>query len=150
MIPISLQNVNPKIELDLAVWKRFVERALGYIGRKGSGVNIVFMTSQMIRALNKKYFRKDRATDVIAFPEERAGFPDSGFDRKHLGEIAVSTDKARVNAREYSCDFEFELARYVIHGLLHLCGEKDTSLEKRRKMRNKEDELLEKTKDIFI
>ncbi len=142
MALINLQNLNPKIELDLGFFKRFASKVLELMNLDESEVNVLLVTSQRIRGMNQRYFGRDKATDVIAFPANEDGFPDVGHENVFLGDIAISTDRALVNSREYSTEFREELARYIVHGLLHLTGEEDTTPDKRKKMKKKEDELL--------
>ncbi len=67
-----------------------------------------------LRRLNRQFLRKDCPTDVLAFPEPG---PD-GF----LGEIAISVERAKVQARAYGHRLEEEIAILMLHGLLHLTG----------------------------
>jgi len=88
-------------------------------------VNVIFVTNQYIRGLNRRYLRRDRPTDVMAFPMADSRWPT---DRREseignlLGEVYVSRDQARLQAKEYGATCSEELRRLVLHGLLHLCG----------------------------
>lgn len=145
---INVQNLAGRTDLDRGRVKKLAGRVMDILKINGCSVNIDLMTSQRIRALNRRYFGKDRATDVIAFPGGESDFPVTGSQMRHLGDIAISVDRARVNARSYSESFSRELARYVIHGLLHLSGETDTTRVARKKMKDKENKLLEKVVGI--
>lgn len=145
MVRINLQNLDPSSDVDLPRLKCLAGKAVSLMGFRPSRVNITLMTSQRIRALNRRYLGKDRATDVIAFPGGDDAFPGvGGTEGSFLGDIAISTDRARVNARAFGESFERELARYIVHGLLHLSGEVDTTPRERAKMKKKEDSILEK------
>jgi len=107
------------------------------------------MSSQRIRVYNRKYFKKDKATDVIAFPAgESIVSNHEARSTKHefLGDIAISTDRAKHNAKIYGTSFLEETVLYVIHGVLHLLGYEDTSLEKRDLMKAKENEIFQRVK----
>lgn len=67
-----------------------------------------------IRALNRSWRKKDEATDVLSFPMSA----DEGL----LGDVVISLDTARRQAKEYKNPLEHELVRYLAHGLLHLLG----------------------------
>jgi probable rRNA maturation factor len=73
-----------------------------------------------IRTLNRMWRRKDKATDVLSFP---AGDPPPGATGpRHLGDIIVSLDTARRQARAHRRSLNDELDLYLAHGLLHLLG----------------------------
>lgn len=117
--------------------------------RDNAELNIIFLSSQKIRALNRAYLGTDTATDVLAFPPggtrvREKGKRVKGKEREFLGDIAISSDRASANARIYGTRFTEELALYVIHGTLHLLGYEDATEEGRAAMRRKENELLQK------
>ena len=73
-----------------------------------------------IRTLNRMWRRKDRPTDVLSFP---AGKPPPGSTGpRHLGDVIVSLDTARRQARAHGRSLNEELDLYLAHGLLHLLG----------------------------
>lgn len=110
------------------------------VKKTNAEINIIFVSNQKIRALNRAYLGKDRATDVIAWE----GSPVGPETKKFSGDIAISSDMAFRNAAVFGTTFREEIALYVIHGILHLAGYDDTTTSGREKMRRKEDELLQK------
>jgi probable rRNA maturation factor len=120
--------------------------------------------TEEITRLNWEFLRHEGSTDVISFdhhelkaqsspggPEEagqvasRREFAKAGA-LKHpgsfYGEIFISVDEAVVQARRFGTTWESELARYVIHGLLHLVGYDDLEPQARRRMKREEGRLL--------
>lgn len=85
--------------------------------REGASVSqsaaVILCSDYMIRKLNKRYRGKDKATDVLSF---------YFGDRDLLGEVYISPQRAKVQARRYGVSYEDELKRLLIHGLLHLMG----------------------------
>ena len=146
---IRLENLNPKRKVDLSILKDAASVAARHVWKGSAEINIVLVSNQKIRALNRRYLADDRATDVMAFP---CGVPEKFMRGKFSpksafrGDIAISSDKAVENAGLYDTSVIAELKRYVIHGVLHLAGFEDHSGSKRDVMRRKEDEILEKTK----
>lgn len=99
-------------------------------------IELIFVSNDEIKILNKEHRDIDKATDVLSFPLE--------FDMPNmpLGSIVISIDYVEEKAKEYNHSFEDELKLLFIHGLLHLLGfdhEVDNG-----EHRQKEEELIEK------
>ena len=98
-------------------------------------VSVLLTDNKKIRAINKKYLGHDYATDVISF----------GLDEKNfLGDVVVSVEMARQKARELGIPFKEELARYLVHGVLHLIGYRDKTRRDYSKMHKKQEHILKK------
>jgi len=92
---------------------RSAQRAVGLAGE----VNVLLTSNQRMRNLNRKFRGKDKPTDVLSFPASPVN--------NHVnvaGDIAVSLDIARENARNLGHSLETELKILFLHGLLHLAG----------------------------
>ena len=109
-------------------------------------LSVTFVTRQRMRSLNKKYLRRDYGTDVLAFELENPVPIRNKAVRKGkmiTGEIIISTDAVLQNARIYSTSLAREAVLYVVHGILHLLGYDDHKQGKIKKMRNKEQVLID-------
>lgn len=95
-------------------WPDFGKNILKQIGREGSSATIAFVSDRKSRELNRTFRGIDKPTDVLSFPSG-----DSGPD---LGDIAVSIETAKIQARQNGLSLEREIAQLILHGLLHLCG----------------------------
>jgi probable rRNA maturation factor len=84
-----------------------------------TAVNVVFVNDRRIHELNRRFLKRDRPTNVISFNCDEPHLPG---ESRLLGEVYVSRDRARVQAREYGVSYASELRRLVLHGLLHLLG----------------------------
>lgn len=82
-------------------------------------VNVVFVTDQRIHELNRRFLKRDRPTNVISFNCNEPHLPG---EPQLLGEVYVSRDRARAQAREYGVSYASELRRLTLHGLFHLLG----------------------------
>lgn len=80
-------------------------------------VTIVLATDRAIRALNRKYRGKDRPTDVLSF-----AIGDGLTSGEPFGDVVISVETARRQAREYEASLRTEMLRLLVHGTLHLCG----------------------------
>jgi len=109
------------------------EIADGY-GKKTGDIAYVFCDDQKILEVNNQYLEHDYYTDIITF--------DYTTGNTISGDIFISLDTVKSNADEYGADFETELHRILIHGILHLCGNDDKSPELRADMTNKENKAL--------
>jgi probable rRNA maturation factor len=92
---------------------------------RGRVISCLIADDAELRRLNKKYRRKDCATDVLSFP---AG-TESGVANGTAGDLAISIDRARVQAAEHGHSLDIELRILMLHGALHLAGmdhEKDS------------------------
>ena len=78
-------------------------------------VNLVLVNDKEIRKLNRKFRKKDKATDVLAFPMKEEGI---------LGDIAISVETAKRNAKRFGLSYREEIKRLAVHGVLHLLGYK--------------------------
>jgi len=93
----------------------FVTRAQRGAKLEGS-VDILLTGSDEMRALNRRFRHKDKATDVLSFPPGQN--PRNGF----AGDIAISVDIARQNAKRFGHTTAEEIKILCLHGLLHLAG----------------------------
>lgn len=94
---------------------RFAGRAQRAAKLRGE-VTVLLTGDEEIRELNAQFRRKDRPTDVLSFPA------DPVLHAKHAGDIAISLDTARVQAREMGHDLATEVKVLILHGMLHLAG----------------------------
>ena len=108
-------------------------------------MSFVFVSRQKIAALNKKYLGRTYATDVLAFDlaNQESSRPSRTKNRILCGDVIISTDAVVKNAGEFKTSDAHELVLYVIHGMLHLIGYDDHKAADIKKMRAKEQELLE-------
>jgi probable rRNA maturation factor len=85
-------------------------------------ISVSLVGNKEIQALNKKYLGHDCATDVLSFNYSDASKSQSDESGDFLGDIVVSTDKAKEQADSYGNTYEEEVADLVAHGVLHLLG----------------------------
>ena len=148
-IKINSVNRNAKRKLDLSKLDKAAKITLKTVGVKTAELNIVFVGNQAIRALNRKYLAIDKSTDVIAFIPGVDPVKGKKKTSIFMGDIAISSDKAASVSAEYGTTFTEEVALYVIHGVLHLSGYKDTDKRSRSIMRKKEDEIAKRIRQFL-
>jgi probable rRNA maturation factor len=125
-------------------------RLQGY--REPADVGVALVDDAYIRVLNREYRGGDYATDVLAFPMDGAGVARgsprdpggrSGADGPVLGDIVISIQRARDQARQFKQPLRREVALLAIHGLLHLLGYDDETEAAASVMWSRQKELLE-------
>lgn len=99
-------------------------------------LTIVFTSDEFLYEMNVQYLKHDYYTDIITFDlSER-------INKRINGELYISIDRAKENAKEHKVAVQDELRRLMIHGLLHLCGYHDKQDTEKQEMTNKEDFYL--------
>lgn len=121
-------------------------RVLGRTG-EDANVSIALVGQGRMRELNKKYRQKNRATDILAFPESKVLLEKfkvgPALKTQGLGELVICLREVKKNAKKFNSTFEKELARVLIHGILHLLGKDHEKSEKEAKeMEEKENYYL--------
>lgn len=97
-------------------------------------INIIFCSDNYILDINQKFLQHDYFTDIITF--------DYCEGERLNGDLFISVDSVRENAIEYGEEFDRELARVMVHGILHLIGYDDHTAKDQKVMRSKEDYYL--------
>ena len=110
-------------------------------------VSITLTVPEVIHKLNKEYRNIDKATDVLSFPmfeaEELEQIKKENLDEEDiLGDMVISIPRVEEQAVEYGHSFERELAYMCVHSFYHLLGYDHMVEEDKKKMRAKEDEVL--------
>jgi probable rRNA maturation factor len=108
------------VGLSEAALERFVTRARRGAGLRGS-VNVLVTNSTVVRALNRRFRRKDKATDVLSFPTQVPS-KDPRERASLAGDVAISADIAAKNASRLGHSAAVEIKILTLHGILHLAG----------------------------
>lgn len=102
--------------------------------KKLGNVSYIFCSNQYILELNQQYLNHNYFTDIITF--------DYCSDNKVEGDIFISVDTVLDNSHRFKTNFNDELLRVIIHGVLHLVGFSDKTAKQQKQMRVLEDEAL--------
>ena len=115
--------------------KLFIADVFNVCGKKLECLNYIFCTDDYLFKINRKYLKHNFYTDIISF--------DLSENSKSInGEIYISIDRIKENAKSFKINTKQEFLRVVFHGALHLCGYRDKSIKEKERMREKETELL--------
>ena len=111
-------------------------------------ITVTLTNPENIKEINKEYRNIDRATDVLSFPmfekdELEEKIKNNDFEHEDvLGDLVISIEKVREQAKEYGHSFERELSYMLVHGFYHLMGYDHIEEEDKKKMRPKEEKIL--------
>jgi len=131
-ITISAQN---DFELsNQASFIAWLKRCMNLLQMQMGEIHISLMSDEGLLEINKKHLNHDDYTDVITF--------DYSTQNTIHCDIAISADRVSENAHNEGVSIENELARVMIHGILHCVGFNDKTEDDKRIMRSKENELL--------
>ena len=118
---------------DVSEW---ISKAITQENCKEGEINYIFCSDTYLHKMNVEFLNHDTLTDIISF--------DYSLGKELHGDIYISIDRVKENALDYKVDFNTELSRVMIHGILHYCGYKDKSETDQNLMRQKEDYYLAK------
>lgn len=126
-----LNGFTLKNEAELKDWIQFV---LDEEDRELGEISYIFCDDEYLYDINVKYLKHNTLTDIISF--------DYSLGKVVSGDIYISTERVEENAKEREVDFDDELHRVMIHGVLHFVGYRDKTDAEKREMRSKEDYYL--------
>ncbi|MFZ4061386.1 MAG: rRNA maturation RNase YbeY [Bacteroidia bacterium] len=107
-------------------------------GQQIEDISVVFMLDEELLEMNRRHLNHDEYTDIITF-DMRERIPADALK----GELYISVDRVKENARLNGHGMDEELDRVMVHGLLHMLGFKDKTAGERAAMRAEEDRCLE-------
>jgi probable rRNA maturation factor len=122
----------------------FALKVLDFLGKTDWDLSILLCGDACIRALNEQYRDLDEPTDILSFSLGETVPDEEGRMRYLPGDIVISLDALKENARLFHVNEDEELRRLVIHGILHLDGMDHEDNEPFRPMLRLQEELLEK------
>lgn len=127
-------------------FERIAATVLDPVGRAGSvEASLLLAGDATLHRLNRDYRRMDKPTDVLSFPQHEgdvASLVPPGDRPLHLGDVAISVERARRQAADYGHSVERELGYLFVHGLLHLLGYDHEASEDQARMRTAEESAL--------
>ncbi|MBR3898449.1 MAG: rRNA maturation RNase YbeY [Bacilli bacterium] len=128
--------------IDIEEEKKIIEYALKHENLENVEFNVIFVDSEKIREINKKYRNIDRVTDVISFALEDDKSMPFEFGRL-LGDIYICVERMKDQAEEYGHSLLREQGFLTVHGLLHLLGYDHMTKEEEKIMFEKQELILD-------
>ena len=166
-VPVVLQNRQRAVTINRAWLGRTAESILAAAHAEATELSLVLVSDRCMRALNRRYRNKDRPTDVLAFPmyescppkrrsaapaasvAARSGYPLPPMQRVMsgvlIGDVVISLPTAKRQAAVLGHSLRAEVARLLVHGILHLLGyDHERSVRAASAMTRKEKAILRK------
>ncbi|MCK9155060.1 MAG: rRNA maturation RNase YbeY [Paludibacteraceae bacterium] len=133
MITYCTEDIKmPKIhKREISAW---VKKVAEKYGCKVGDITYIFCSDEHILEVNKQFLQHDYYTDIITF--------DYTEEKKISGDLFISLDTVKSNAEKFNAEYNTELHRVIIHGILHLCGINDKGPGEREIMEKNENEAL--------
>ena len=126
------QTEMPAIQKTLV--RNWIKQVAATHGKRVGEISYIFCDDEKILEVNRQYLQHDYYTDIITF--------DYTEGDKIAGDLFISLDTVRSNAELFKQDYETELHRVIVHGVLHLCGINDKGPGEREIMEKCENEAL--------
>ncbi|MCH5239229.1 MAG: rRNA maturation RNase YbeY [Muribaculaceae bacterium] len=133
MISFNSDNIE-KPPLDYPKIVNWLNLVASSFDKKIGNLNYIFCNDEEILRINRKFLNHDYYTDIITF--------DYSHKNRIGGDLFISLDTVKSNAHNLSIDFEDELLRVIVHGVLHLCGIDDKGPGEREIMEECENNAL--------
>jgi probable rRNA maturation factor len=148
MSDLILRNRQRRRRVNARLLKQIVRALLAELEVSEAELGIHLVAAPEMARLNRRFLKHEGSTDVITFDlRDMADISPSPVRRERAGvrvhgEIFICLDDAVAQARQFQTTWQAEVARYLVHGVLHLLGHDDLKPAARRRMKREENRLL--------
>ena len=126
------EGVSPSVNTNrISSW---LSSCIDHLGYNLGELSIIFCSDEYLIDINKRHLNHDYYTDIITF--------NYNIEKNLNGDLFISVDRVKDNASAFNENFNMELFRVIIHGVLHLCGFNDKTTKEQKEMRQKENHYL--------
>ncbi|TDY13558.1 MULTISPECIES: rRNA maturation RNase YbeY [Flavobacteriaceae] len=122
------------------IFEQWIKETIQNEGCSLGDINYIFCDDDYLHKINVEFLDHDTLTDIISF--------DYSVGKELHGDIYISVERVEDNAKDFKVDFDVELSRVIIHGILHYCGYKDKTDEDAKVMRAKEEQYMKVLVDL--
>jgi len=135
---VMIKNSQKLLKMDTRSLRSVTEDLLISLGLQNRDLSILFVDNKKIKSLNIEFFGRDKSTNVISFSYM------NGLSCEIFGDIIISLEKAREEAKDLAVPFYERVFALIIHGLLHILGfDHEKNRKESRKMRYRETKLMD-------
>lgn len=122
--------------------KKWIQKVVSKQGFSIDEINYIFCDDTYLHKLNVEFLQHDTLTDIISF--------DNSLGKLINGDVFISVERVKENAKDFNVSFDEELRRVMIHGVLHYCGFKDKTETDQKEMTNQENKALLTFKQLIV
>ena len=130
-----INDYNPQLYYNIDSFKKLLKNVLNDYKITEANLSIILSNKNLLNKLKKDYFHLDHFTDVIVFNLE-------DYEKPIDGEIYISIDDVLQNSKLYEKSFNNEFKRVLIHGVLHLLGLEDSTINQKKEMTKLENKYI--------
>ena len=141
---VLIKNLQRAIKIEKSVIEEAARKTLEWERKSQVEVSIALVNDDRMRRLNKRYRSVNETTDVLAFAMSEVN--TVGCNLELLGDVVISLPQALKQAKKFKVSFDKEIARLVIHGILHLLGYDDQGAPQKKKMEERQEAILRELK----
>ena len=127
---ITFHKEGVSLSINTTQISTWLSACIANLGYNLGELSIIFCCDEYLLDINKKHLNHDFYTDIITF--------NYNVEKKLNGDLFISVDRVKDNAILFNENFNVELFRVIIHGVLHLCGFNDKTIDEQKEMRSKE------------
>ena len=133
-MPIYFHKEQIDLKINEESISSWIDISIKKLKFKAGDISVIFCSDDYLKQININYLNHDYYTDIITFD----------YSDKNIisGDLFISIDRVRENADINNENFNREICRVIIHGILHLCGYNDKTSKEKEKMRKLEDVFL--------
>ena len=131
---ITFHKEGVSLSINTTQISTWLSACIANLGYNLGELSIIFCCDEYLLDINKKHLNHDFYTDIITF--------NYSVEKKLNGDLFISVDRVKDNAILFNENFNVELFRVIIHGVLHLCGFNDKTIDEQKEMRSKENYYL--------
>jgi len=146
---IVIVNRQRTRKVNLRLLKQIAKELLAELETENPEFGINLVGAREMAALNWKFLQHEGPTDVITFDYSEKQKAENKKEKCLCGEIFVCVDEALLQAKAFGTNWQSEVVRYIIHGILHLLGYEDARADLRRKMKHEEHRRLRRLSRKF-
>ena len=131
---ITFHKEGVSLSINTTQISTWLSACIANLGYNLGELSIIFCCDEYLLDINKKHLNHNFYTDIITF--------NYNVEKKLNGDLFISVDRVKDNAILFNENFNVELFRVIIHGVLHLCGFNDKTIDEQKEMRSKENYYL--------
>jgi probable rRNA maturation factor len=146
---IAIANRQRKKKINSRLLKKILNALSDELKIQDGELGITLVGAKEMAEVNRRFLQHEGSTDVITFDHQDSEPRIQNPESKLHGELFICIDDAVAQAKEFKTSWQSEIVRYIVHGVLHLCGHDDLKPDLRRKMKRAENRLVHKLSRRF-